>query len=57
MTTKTIEKIAWDAMVAIDCLQKSQEQMRFIVPMIRDAEQGKLLIVCPTIFEGRDIQD
>ena len=50
MTTKPIDKIAWDAMVAIDCLQKASGQMPFIVPMIREAEQGRLLIVCSTIL-------
>lgn len=51
VTTRTTDKIAWDAMVAIDCLQKTPDQMPFIVPMIRDAEQGKLLIVCSTILK------
>lgn len=38
-------------MVAIDCLQKTPGQISFIVPMIREAEQGKLLIVCSTILK------
>ena len=38
-------------MVAIHCLQKTPEQMPFIVPMIREAEQGKLLLVCSTILK------
>jgi predicted nucleic acid-binding protein len=51
VTTKPIDKIAWDAMVAIDCLQKTPEQLPFIVPMIREAEEGKLLLVCSTILK------
>jgi hypothetical protein len=51
VTTKTIEKIAWDAVVAIDCLQKSPEYLPFITPMMREAEEGKLLLVCSTILK------
>ena len=52
VTTKPREKIAWDAMVAIDCLQKQKpEQMVCITPMIREAEEGKLLLVCSTILK------
>ena len=40
MTTKTPDKIAWDTMVAIDCLQKTSGQMTYIVPMIREADPG-----------------
>ncbi len=52
VTTTKIEKLGWDAMVAIDCLQKTKpDQMACITPIIRDAEEGKLQLVCSTILK------
>jgi predicted nucleic acid-binding protein len=51
VTTKLPDKIAWDAMVLIDCLEKKKGRIEHIEPIVREAEQKRLLITCSTLIK------
>ena len=45
MPDKARTLIAWDTMVIIDCLQKTAGQYQFIDPLVKEAEDEKLMVV------------
>jgi len=51
VTTKPRDKIAWDSMVLIDCLQRKAGRIEDIEPIIREAEQGRILITCSVLIK------
>ena len=44
-----LRRVAWDSCVFIDCLEKREGRIEFIEPLVRDAEDGELAIICSAL--------
>lgn len=49
MATNQLPRVAWDSVVVIDFLDQKAGRYSFILPIAKDAENGKLMIVVSTM--------